>query len=144
MKTDGYTLVRSISQRMQKPQAELTFVRQGWEFNHIFRCKSDEILELNMHTLIEELQEINKHLQQDILELKQKESSLEKSATLLRYILASTAHGMMAVSLEADIVSVNQQFIDMWRVPKSLKISRDSVQWRNFFGNPTKTAAVIT
>ncbi|WP_242054441.1 HAMP domain-containing sensor histidine kinase [Nostoc sp. FACHB-190] len=143
MQADGYTLVSSIFKLVHKPQSELTFVGQAWELNYIFRCESDEILELNMHNLIAELQEINKHLQQEVLTLKQKTSSLEKSATLLRYILESTVHGVIAVSLEADIVSVNQQFIEMWQVPNSLTISRDSVQWRAFLENQLKQPQLL-
>ncbi|MBU7582862.1 MAG: HAMP domain-containing histidine kinase [Nostoc sp. TH1S01] len=91
-----------------------------------------------MHTSIEELKEVNKHLQQEILELKQQQKSLEKSVTLLRSILESTAHGVIAVSLDEDIVSFNQEFIDMWQIPSSLTISRNSWQCQAFFENQLK------
>ncbi|MBD2497251.1 PAS domain-containing sensor histidine kinase [Nostoc sp. FACHB-280] len=143
MQTDGYTLVCSISRVALKPQLELTFVGQDWEFNYIFRCQSDEIVELNMHTLIEELKEINKHLQQEVFTLKQKESDLEKSVVLLRSILESTAYGMIAISLEADIVSVNQQFIEMWQVPNSLTISKNSLPCRAFLENQLKQPQLL-
>ncbi|MBE9207489.1 PAS domain-containing sensor histidine kinase [Nostoc sp. LEGE 06077] len=91
-----------------------------------------------MHTLIEELTEVNKHLQQEVVELKQKEARLEKSVSLLRSILASTAYGIIAVSLEEDIVSCNQQFVQMWQIPNSLTISRNSFQCQAFFENQLK------
>ncbi|WP_245894888.1 PAS domain-containing sensor histidine kinase [Nostoc cycadae] len=91
-----------------------------------------------MHTLIEELKQVNKHLLQEIVERKQKEASLEKSVTLLRSILESTAHGMIAVSLEEDIVSFNQQFVQMWQIPNSLTISRHSFPCQAFFENQLK------
>ncbi|BAY16199.1 PAS/PAC sensor signal transduction histidine kinase [Anabaenopsis circularis NIES-21] len=132
MNTNGYALVLSISKSVLKPQSEL------WGFNYFCRCKSDEIVELNMHTLIEELKQVNKHLLQEIVERKQKEASLEKSVTLLRSILESTAHGMIAVSLEEDIVSFNQQFVQMWQIPNSLTISRHSFPCQAFFENQLK------
>ncbi|MCC5639714.1 HAMP domain-containing histidine kinase [Nostoc sp. CHAB 5844] len=141
MNTDDYTLVRSISKLVLKPQAELTFahaIDHCRRFNYVFRCQSDELVELNMQTWIEELKEVNKNLQQEVVELKQKEADLEKSVALLRSIQESAANGMIAVSLEGDIISFNQQFVDMWQLPNSLAISRKSFQCQVFFENQLK------
>ncbi|MBE9007660.1 PAS domain-containing sensor histidine kinase [Fortiea sp. LEGE XX443] len=91
-----------------------------------------------MQTWIDELTEVNKHLQQQVLELKQKEADLEKSVAVLRSILESTANGIMAVSLMGEIVSFNQQFLDMWQIPNSLTLTKNISQCQAFVKNQLK------
>ena len=54
----------------------------------------------------------------DITERKAAEENVEKSLSLLRATLESTADGIVAASLEGDIVSYNQKFLQMWQVPE--------------------------
>ncbi|MBD2740916.1 diguanylate cyclase [Coleofasciculus sp. FACHB-1120] len=56
----------------------------------------------------------------NITERKAAEEKVEKSLSLLRTTLESTADGIVAVSLEGDIVSYNQKFLQMWQVPEDL------------------------
>ncbi|MBD1894572.1 diguanylate cyclase [Coleofasciculus sp. FACHB-129] len=56
----------------------------------------------------------------EITERKTAEEKVEKSLSLLRATLESTADGIVAVSLEGDIVSYNQKFLQMWEVPEDL------------------------
>jgi signal transduction histidine kinase len=141
MNTDDYTLAHSISRLVLKPQAELTFTNaldQGGGFSCTVRCKSDEIVELTMQTWIVELKNINQQLQREISELQQKEADLEKSLAVVRSIFDSTAHGIVAVSVEGDILSCNQEFADMWQIPNSLTLSVKSPECLAFFENQLK------
>jgi len=50
----------------------------------------------------------------------EKNIELEKSLSLLRATLESTADGIMMVNGKGQVVDWNQKFIDMWRIPPSL------------------------
>lgn len=76
-----------------------------------------------------------KHLQQEIVELKTKQAQLQQSLALLRSTLESTAHGVVAVNLEGNILSYNQKFVDVWQIPNSLLISQNYLQYQAFFQN---------
>ncbi|WP_227789157.1 MULTISPECIES: PAS domain-containing sensor histidine kinase [unclassified Nodularia (in: cyanobacteria)] len=91
-----------------------------------------------MYQWIDELQNTQKHLQQEIAELKHKEVQLQKSLSLLRSTLESTAHGIIAVSLKGDILGFNQKFVDMWQIPNSLILSSNYLQCQAFFEQELK------
>ena len=61
----------------------------------------------------------------DITEMKSTEVELEKSLSLLRATLESTADGILVVDQEGKWVTYNQQFVDLWRIPEALVDSRD-------------------
>lgn len=56
----------------------------------------------------------------DMTKRQQTEKELEKSLYLLRATLESTADGIMAVTLQGEIVAFNQKFVQMWQVPDAL------------------------
>lgn len=91
-----------------------------------------------MQKLIDELENAEKHLQQEVSELKKKTAELETSLSLLRSTLESTAHGIVAVNLEGDVMNINQKFLDMWQIPDSLTLSQNSPQASLFFENQLK------
>lgn len=61
----------------------------------------------------------------DITDVKATEVELEKSLSLLRATLESTADGILVVDREGKWVTFNQQFVDMWRIPEAIVDSRD-------------------
>ncbi|HRD69602.1 MAG TPA: EAL domain-containing protein [Legionella sp.] len=50
-------------------------------------------------------------------EILEKNSELEKSLSLLRATLESTADGIMMVNGQGAVVDWNQKFVEMWRIP---------------------------
>lgn len=60
-------------------------------------------------------------------ELVDKES-LDKTLSLLTATLESTADGILVVDTGGKMVSYNQKFIEMWRIPKYIIDSRDNNQ----------------
>jgi PAS domain S-box-containing protein len=101
-----------------------------------FGCaRSDEVVEGSMYKWILELKNTHKHLQEELAELKKKEAHLQESLALLRSTLECTAHGVVAVSLDGNILSYNQKFVDMWQIPNSLLISQNYLQSQAFFQN---------
>ncbi|MDQ3941145.1 MAG: PAS domain S-box protein, partial [Actinomycetota bacterium] len=62
---------------------------------------------------------------QDVTDIKEKEEELERSNSLLRATLESTADGILVVDKEAKIVAYNRKFAEMWRLPEEVLESRD-------------------
>ncbi len=53
---------------------------------------------------------------------------LEESLSLLRATLESTADGILVVDQNGRIITFNQRFVEMWRIPKPIIDSRDDSQ----------------
>jgi PAS domain S-box-containing protein len=64
----------------------------------------------------------------DITERKQKEKEIRHTLSLLNATLESTADGILVVDRVGKIVSFNQKFVQMWRIPKSIIASQDDDQ----------------
>src|SRR3990172_8729636 len=64
----------------------------------------------------------------DITERKLAEEELERSLSLNRATLESTADGILVVDREGKIVSFNQKFVEMGRVSESIVATRDDNQ----------------
>lgn len=56
----------------------------------------------------------------DISERKQAEATLERTLSLLRATLESTADGIVVISPDERIVSWNQRYVDLFEIPSSL------------------------
>jgi signal transduction histidine kinase len=63
--------------------------------------------------------------QQLIHELAVHQTQLEKTVSLLRGTLESTADGILVVNNDGKIESFNQRFIELWRIPTSVIASQD-------------------
>ncbi|MFQ5571646.1 MAG: PAS domain S-box protein [Rhodothermales bacterium] len=61
----------------------------------------------------------------DITERKKDEERLEHSLSLFRSTLESTADGILVVDGQGNIVSFNEKFASMWRIPQDILASRD-------------------
>ncbi|MFL5867688.1 MAG: putative bifunctional diguanylate cyclase/phosphodiesterase, partial [Thermoleophilaceae bacterium] len=62
---------------------------------------------------------------QDITERKRAEEAAARSVSLLKATLESTADGLLVVDPEGRIASYNEEFVRMWRIPKSVMESGD-------------------
>ncbi len=61
----------------------------------------------------------------DVTPRESSSEDLERSLSLLRATLESTADGILVVNTEGGIVSHNRRFVEMWRIPESIVASRD-------------------
>ncbi len=123
---------------------ELTFTYvkdEGRDFSCVFVRKlqekpTREVNSLNGSGKID-------NLQQEISQLKETESELAKTLSLVRGTLDSTAYGTIAVSYEGEVLSYNQKFCQMWEIPDSLVLSKDSSECQNFFDRQLKNPKVF-
>lgn len=60
----------------------------------------------------------------NISERKRSEQHLEQSLALLRATLESTADGLLVVDRDGRILSYNQKFLTMWRIPEAVLAER--------------------
>jgi PAS domain S-box-containing protein len=102
-----------------------------------------EVVELRMQKWFDELQDAIEHVQQEVSELKKKETELLTSVALMRSTLECTANGIVAVNFDGNILSFNQKFVDMWHIPDSLMLSRNFPQVSAFFENQLKNPEVF-
>jgi PAS domain S-box len=65
-------------------------------------------------------------------ERKRTEEELERSVSLMRATLESTADGILVVDKEGNIVSYNQKFLDIWCIPEGVIESRNDRQVLEF------------
>ena len=61
----------------------------------------------------------------DITERKRAEEEREASLALLRGTLEATADGLLVVDAKGAIMTFNQKFVEMWRVPAGVLATRD-------------------
>ena len=80
---------------------------------------------------------------QAISQIKETESQLAKTLSLVHGTLDSAAYGTIAVSYEGKVLSHNQKFLEMWKIPDSLVLSKDSEECQNFFERQLKNPEVF-
>jgi PAS domain S-box-containing protein len=68
----------------------------------------------------------------DITERHRAAMELEKSVSLLRATLESTADGILVADLKGKMVSYNGKFVEMWGLPDSIIEARDDIKARAF------------
>ena len=68
----------------------------------------------------------------DITKRKKAEDELKQTLSLLSSTLESTADGILVVDRQGKIVTFNQKFVQMWRIPEGVISSRDDRQALEF------------
>ena len=59
------------------------------------------------------------------LKISDRNVQLERSISLLKATLESTADGILAVDLNSNILEYNQKFLDMWNIPEEIISKKD-------------------
>ncbi len=79
----------------------------------------------------------------DITERRQAEEEIKQSLSLLKATLESTADGILVVDREGKIVSYNQRFKQMWRIPQPVIETRDDNETLSFVLNQLKEPEIF-
>lgn len=69
---------------------------------------------------------------QDVTESEDTERELDRSLSLVRATLESTADGLLVVDAQGRVESFNQKFLELWRIPEILAASNDDDQLLGF------------
>ena len=83
------------------------------------------------------------NIYQEISQLKKTRSQLAKTLSLVRGTLDSTAYGIVAVNYEGEVFNHNQKFLEMWKIPDSLILSKESESCQNFFACQLKNPEIF-
>ncbi|MBC6430113.1 PAS domain-containing protein [Nostoc sp. HG1] len=95
-------------------------------------------LESKVQELLSELSAVKEQLCREKASDHQTETELEKSLSLLKATLDSTADGIIAITSKGDILTCNQKFFQMWQIPDSLIMPLKHTQYLNFYKNQLK------
>ncbi len=132
------TVIRSYYCNSQKQVFPVEITLNWDQANQGFICAfarevSSKVTPINRQKYVDNLEEGQEDLRQEVSEYKLAQADLEKSLSLLRATLESTANGILAVNFEGEILCFNQKFMDMWQIPRSVRISRKCDRAKDFF-----------
>ena len=72
------------------------------------------------------------HCINEVVRIKDAEKATERSISLLKATLESTADGILVVDRAGKIAGFNQKFCKIWRIPESIMASKDDNQLLTF------------
>ncbi len=139
---------KSHYQNRQEQVFPVEITLNSVEPNQGFSCAfareiSSKVTPINRQKYVDNLEEGQEDLRQEVSEYKLAQAELEKSLSLLRATLESTANGILAVNFEGEILCFNQKFMDMWQIPRSVRISRKCDRAKEFFETQVKDPEVF-
>lgn len=108
-------LVERISQAYQEADQERYLLERSLEISSTEMKELYEQLRLSSETRIAAERD----------KLRQAKFELEHSLSLLQATFDATVDGILAVDRDGNMVSMNQNFIDMWGIPHEIAESRD-------------------
>ncbi|MCA9998331.1 MAG: PAS-domain containing protein, partial [Anaerolineales bacterium] len=108
-------LVERISQAYQEADQERYLLERSLEISSTEMKELYEQLRLSSETRIAAERD----------KLRQAKFELEQSLSLLQATFDATVDGILAVDRDGNMVSMNQNFIDMWGIPSKIVESRD-------------------
>ena len=124
---------------------ELTFTyikHQNTEFSCVF-VRQVEQTQVTQDTNWSDRNGSINNLHQEISQLKESESQLTETVSLMHGILDSAAYGIVAVNYEGKVLDHNRKFLEMWKIPDSLVLSKDFKECQNFFARQLKNPEVF-
>ncbi|WP_072013754.1 PAS domain-containing sensor histidine kinase [Myxosarcina sp. GI1] len=134
---------RTRSGKLLPVELILTYVRnRDQDFSCAFVRRVEKTQPTQDGNLFDRNGSIN-NLYQEISQLTETESQLAKTLSLVRGTLDSTAYGTVAVSDKGEVLGHNQKFLEMWQIPDSLVLSKDSEECQNFFARQLKNPEVF-
>ena len=77
----------------------------------------------------------------DATEHKKADQALKESVSLLNATLEATADGILVVDLHGKVVSHNQRFLDLWRIPPALAGTKEDARLLSFVADQVKYPA---
>ncbi|MDI9818322.1 MULTISPECIES: bifunctional diguanylate cyclase/phosphodiesterase [unclassified Legionella] len=145
----SYEKVASAAESVKKRGKEPSITNVCEELGLLsFSPELSSLLEKWYHNQPEFQRSINAPLSENIKikadKILEKNVELEKSLSLLRATLESTADGIMMVNGKGQVVDWNQKFVEMWRIPSyMLESGTESIGFEYILEQLSNPAAVI-
>jgi signal transduction histidine kinase/HAMP domain-containing protein len=124
-------VVRGIINPIQRTVSMMREIAQKKDFNKMLTVEShDEIGQLAsaFNVMTEELKHTTTsvdNLNKEITERKKAEDELLQLLSLHDATLEATADGILVVDLNGNVITHNQKFLELWRIPSSLAATRE-------------------
>lgn len=144
-----YQRVAQAAEKVKKQGREPSLTNVCEELGIISPTSNlSSLLEKWYHTQPEFQRSINAPLSENINvkthDILEKNVELEKSLSLLRATLESTADGIMMVNGKGQVVDWNQKFVEMWRIPSHmLESGTESIGFEYILQQLSNPEAVI-
>lgn len=144
-----YQRVAQAAEKVKKQGREPSLTNVCEELGIISPTSNlSSLLEKWYHTQPELQRSINAPLSENINvkthDILEKNVELEKSLSLLRATLESTADGIMMVNGKGQVVDWNQKFVEMWRIPSHmLESGTESIGFEYILQQLSNPEAVI-
>lgn len=144
-----YQKVAEAAEQVKKQGREPSLINVCEELGIITPTPNlSTLLEKWYHTQPEFQRSINAPLSENINvkthDILEKNIELEKSLSLLRATLESTADGIMMVNGKGQVVDWNQKFVEMWRIPSHmLESGTESIGFEYILQQLSNPEAVI-
>ena len=126
---------------------EVTFIVEQLDGKQVccaYACRSNnELPKPKAHKPTLESPEHLENLEQEFSEYQKTDDELRNSLSLLSSTLESTANGILAINFEGEILYYNQKFIDMWHLPASVRVSKNSNEAKAFFESQVKNVEIF-
>lgn len=148
-RTIGYEDVASAAEKVKKKSKEPSLINVCEELGVVSPTPDlSQLLERWYHTQPEYQRTVNAPLSANIHvraeAILEKNVELEKSLSLLRATLESTADGIMMVNGHGQVVDWNQKFVEMWRIPSHmLESGTEKIGFEYILEQVSNPAAVI-
>jgi len=123
-------------------------------FKSTYRTKRNRILGVEVNISYVEYQGIEfgcafvrenyNDLREELSHYQKTEAELEASVSILRSTLECASNGILAVNFDGEILCYNQKFVDLWQLPKDIKVSRKSSQAKLYFDSKVKDPDLFT
>jgi PAS domain S-box-containing protein len=111
---------------------QTVFIAKGGDCDEFVVRPSERSIEREIENLLEtdkatraDMAVALQKLRKEVVERKMAEDELYNSLSLLSSTLESTADGILVVDRGGKMVSFNQRFVDIWRIPDSIVASRE-------------------
>ena len=85
-------------------------------------------LQQQLQIEIDKRQQLERAIREDLTARKEMEAEIERSLSLLKATIESTADGIIALDRQGNITCINQKFVEMWLIPDEIMASADITQ----------------
>lgn len=112
--------LREYDDLLDKSMKNLVLNDIPYEVEFKIKSNTNEIIDIYSTAIYDKEKKIVYGVVQDITNRKKIEEELDKTISLVKATLESTADGILVVNYDGNVVLHNQKFMDMWNLPETV------------------------